>query len=1689
MKKLLFCLLLLAGFTVNAQVYNNEWIDYSKTYYKFKVGKTGLHRIPQATLAAAGLGNTPAEHFQLWRNGVEVPIYTSVQTGSLSTTDYIEFWGEMNDGKPDKQLYRQPEYQLNDKWSLQTDTATYFLTINPSTNNLRLTPTANNVAGNTLAPEPYFMHTVGTYFKNRINTGRGVPVGSLFYSSSYDYGEGYSSADIGMNATNSASFSNLFVYEAGPAPKMKIAVSGNQNNCRRYRVDINGDSVLGNQVNFFDFSVDSTTFPLSKLSTNSASIVFTNIQVQCDTSDHHTGDRVVIHKYELTYPRQFNFGGASNFEFSLPASTIGNYLEITGFAYGTQPPVLLDLTNGKRYIGDIATIGTVKIGLQASSAHRKLVLVTQVASATTEITALQSRQFTDYKLAQNQGDYLIISNPLLQDGTNGTDPVEEYRQYRSSVNGGSFNAKIFFVEELTDQFAFGIKKHPMAIRNFVQFARNHFSTEPKHVFLIGKGVTYVTYRGQEKNVNIEKLNLVPTFGYPASDALLTADPGDSYPKTPVGRLSAVSAQEVAVYLKKVKDYESAQKTSSPYVKDKAWMKNVIHVVGSSEPGLQSLLDENMNSYTATISDTLFGAKVTTFTKSSADAVQQINNGLLDRLFEEGISLITYFGHSSSTTLEFNLNTPDQYNNQGKYPMFNALGCSVGDNYGFTANRLVTKSTLSESFVLAEERGSIGFIASSFLGIVHYLDIFNTRFYNSLSRDNYGKSIGEIMQAAIAQTFALTSQTDFYARGTCEEIALNGDPAIRINAHAKPDYVIEEQHVAISPGIVSVADQFFKLKAKFLNLGLATEKNIVIQVKREYPDQTSEVIFRDTIQGVRYIDSININIPIETIRDKGENKLTVTVDADNMVDELFETNNTFTKTVFIFEDEARPVYPYDFAIVNRKNIKLLASTANPFSEKKQYRMEIDTTELFNSPLKVSTAINSVGGILEFDPGISFTDSTVYYWRVGLVPATGEINWHHASFVYMPDHEIGFNQSHIYQHLKSEGESVFMDSSSATWQYGYVNNDVFVRHGTWASSTGQESGVAVYVNGERVMYNACARPSLVFNVFSPQTFKPWENRTGGLYGSVSNTCFTGREYNFEYKYTDTASRRKIMNFMKNVIPDGYYVIVRNFALAAGTPGAYAPDWMADTSIYGSNNSLYHYMKDAGLSGIDSFYRTRPWILIYKKGDPAFTPKWEMAEGIFDNITLSANCLSFNTTGNIISPVFGPASAWKELSWSGNMIGEEEEDEPLISVIGVKSNGSVDTLRNDIDLSRKAVDMSSVDASQYPFLQLMMRNRDTANHTPYQLKSWQLTYVPAPEGAIAPNIYFSIKDTVEIGEPLDVKIAFKNISEASFDSIKVKLIITDRNNVTHEIPVQRHHPLPGTDTLHVQYSLDTKQLVGDNMLYMDINPDNDQPEQYHFNNFFYRNFYVVPDSLHPVLDVTFDREHILNGDIVSARPEILIKLKDEAKWMLMDSSSLVSVKLLYPNTTIPQVINFDNDTLTFEPAQQTTGAEQNTANIHYRPYFEQDGDYELIVSAKDKSENQAGSVEYRIGFKVINKPMISNMLNYPNPFTSSTAFVFTITGSEVPQNLKIQILTITGKVVREITKDELGPLRIGRNITEFKWDGTDQYGQRLGNGVYLYRVVTNLNGKSLEKYKSETDQTDKYFNKGYGKMYLMR
>ena len=1695
MKRILLILFVLSGFFAKAQNFNNEWIDYSKTYYKFKVGATGLYRISQATLNTLGLGAVQAEHFQLWRNGEEVPLYTSAQTGALGASDYIEFWGKKNDGKPDKVLYRNPDFQLSDAYSLNTDTAAFFLTVNTTSPNLRLVPTINDVAGNSLPVEPYFIHTAGVNFKVKENAGFAAVISEYVYSSSYDQGEGWTTGDIGKTTTTEftlGTFPNLFVYTGidGPQPRFRINAAGNAINPRMFQCKINGTIIDSTVMDYFDYAKADVPVDTSLLTSSSTTVTLRN-------NSPVSSDRMVVSMFAIDYPRKFYFDNSINFAFKLPASASGNYLEINDFNFQGVTPVLYDLTNGQRYVADMGIQPTLRFKLLPSSVERELVLVSENSSNILSITTAIQRNFTNFSNAAQQGNYLIITHPVFTNGANGTNPIEAYRAYRSSAAGGSYNAKVYMIDDLIDQFAFGIKMHPLAVRNFLRWARASFPTEPRYVFLIGKGLNYSQFRAFESNPDVGRLGFVPTFGHPASDNLLTAEPGNLIPQTPVGRLSVIIPDEVQVYLDKVIEYEQVQASSSPYIADKAWMKNVVHVVGASDGNLDALLESYMINYKAIISDTFFGANVHLFSKRSAETVTLLNSARIAKLMEEGISILTYFGHSSSSTLEFNLDDPQRYNNTGKYPVMIVMGCNAGNLFNFNSIRFLTKETLSEKFVLAQQKGAIAFIASTHFGIVHYLDIYNSRDYNAIANTYYGRTLGEQMKETITQVFNLTTQLDYYARFQCEQTSLHGDPAIKINAFAKPDYVIEEPLVAFSPTFISIAETQFNLKAKMFNIGKAVDKDIVVEVKRTYPNLVTEVVYRDTIPGIRFADSIDVNIPIIPTRDKGLNKITVTIDAGNSVDELYETNNTVTKDFFIYEDEARPIYPYNFAIINKQNIKLVASTANPLSPLKQYNMEMDTTELFNSPFKISKSVTSIGGVLEFTPGITFTDSTVYYWRIAPQPASGSPSWNTSSFTYLANHDVGYNQSHFFQHLKSTHDNILL-KNDRRWVFDSVNQNIFIRNAIFPTASTQADDFTISVNDSDYIAAGCNSNTIIFSVFNPRTLKAmkndYSNGTTGLYGSLRLVCGAKREYSFEYFYTDTSWRRKAMNFLNNIVPDGWYVVARgNVAPTDPVPAAYIDTWKNDTLLYGSGNSLYHLLYNQGFNDLDTFNRPRTFIFMYKKNEPMiFSARSRFTQGNYDKITMDVDLRTSDTAGLITSPAFGPAKQWKTLKWRGTTLPDVVvKDSVSVALIGVGYDGAETVLIPALSTDQQDYDISAIDPVTYPYLKLQMLSIDTQNLTPYQLRYWRLTYVPVPEGAIAPNILFTSKDTLDIGEPLDFKVAFKNVSEALFDSLKIKMIVTDKNNVPNIIPIPKRRPLPVNDTIQITAKVQTQTLVGNNTVFVEANPDNDQPEQYHFNNFLFKNLYVRPDSLNPLLDVTFDNIHILNRDIVASKPHIVASLKDEAKWMILDDTTLLTVNVKFPNGSIRRYY-FSNDTLQFTPAGQAPNP-NNTATIDFLPYFTQDGEYELIITGRDKSDNAAGNIEYRVVFKVINKPMISNMLNYPNPFTTSTAFVFTITGSEVPQNIRIQILTITGKVVREITKDELGPLHIGRNITEFKWDGTDMYGQKLANGIYLYRVITNHKGKSLEKYRSDDpdneDNTDKYFNNGYGKMYLMR
>jgi hypothetical protein len=95
------------------------------------------------------------------------------------------------------------------------------------------------------------------------------------------------------------------------------------------------------------------------------------------------------------------------------------------------------------------------------------------------------------------------------------------------------------------------------------------------------------------------------------------------------------------------------------------------------------------------------------------------------------------------------------------------------------------------------------------------------------------------------------------------------------------------------------------------------------------------------------------------------------------------------------------------------------------------------------------------------------------------------------------------------------------------------------------------------------------------------------------------------------------------------------------------------------------------------------------------------------------------------------------------------------------------------------------------------------------------------------------------------------------------------------------------------------------------------------------------------------------------------------------------------------------------------------------------------------------------------------ISNVLNYPNPFVNYTQFWFTHNRPFEPLEVQVQVMTITGKIVWTKNQTITNAETICREIT---WDGKDDFGDKIGKGVYVYKLTVKsiLSNSKTEKYE---------------------
>ncbi|MHC1708288.1 MAG: C25 family cysteine peptidase [Bacteroidales bacterium] len=1645
-------LLLFIFSPVFTQTFNNSWIDYNQKYFRIPVPRDGLYRITyqklNSTLQAFGVQpeNIPVDNFQVWSCGQQLHLYINAGTdGVFSPGDYIDFYAKKNDGWLDSNMYEHPNQQINRSYSLFNDTAHCYFSWNAAGNNPRMS--YDTLTGFTsYNPAPYVCFTRNyvfheTYLEGeRYNTADpDVTVGDAHYTG----GEGYSGNKIWVNLSQARNITLESIYNQGPPANIEFTLVGGSNrqlvvNQHHVSVDLNTVTILDTSwacnvpVSF------SKNVPLTHFSGGMASLVFKNIEIPGQILQEWAS----VSNISVTYPRTLDFTGAAESWFLLPEIVSPDYtcLKISGIANTAGDSLrLFDLRN-HRMIKTLWDGGFYKALVKNFPGQEECYFTLESnASVIQKIEAVDpvTASFVPYHSQQFFGetDYLILTSSKLRPA------ADIYAQYRQ-LNGHpvTFTPMVVNVEQLYDQYAFGIPKHPIAIRNFLMCVTKLFPQQIQHVFLIGKSFLPKQFRTDPVNYALTE---VPAWGSPPSDVMFSLGLHNmNEMEVPLGRLSAYAPENVLDYLSKVQAFEFARQVPDPS------FKNVIQFGGGSGFLEQIIFRNYLLEYDSLLTAPFIGARTFNFFKNSPEPVEVNQSEYLRDLIEnKGISLMNFFGHASGISFDMGPGDPELYENQGNYYFVTANSCWAGDIFNYHGG------LSSEHYVLLPGKGAIGYLASVTEGETPYLHAYMKRFLSQLASQNYGQSVGKSVSATLKSILKDTLLSAFGYRETSYEMTLHGDPALILNPFYFPDFDLSPsadipEKLVFSPEEVTTEIDSFQFIILHSNNGKALDTSYFVRVQRTIEGAT----LADTLVRVRApysLDTLRLVFPVDKFIAAGLNTFRVTLDAFQEFDENNrEFNNTWETDLIIQSNEIYPVLPPEFAVVPDKNVSLIASTSFPFITDHTYVFQVDTNAAFTSPVMLRKELTQSGGVVQWDLNLPLSqDSLVYFWRCGLkTPDPDSVNWKSSSFQYV-EGKTGWSQAHFLQMEHNSYEYVKYLKDSLKWVFAQdmktLVAQTFIKNHPW-----QEEN---YKINNRVMdiwscaHTGCnGSTGMKIAVFNPVSFEPWfsYDTLNGIGPWGNRHCKAYPTPSFDFCNNDSVNRSLISRFI-DTIPDGYYVM----AMSHISP---------KTQQY--EESLYQAFESIGSASIRQIADTSSFIIFGRKGSlPGQADETGLNSSGDSLLNLTVNIETKWNQGKISSSLIGPASSWHSIHW--RTISEPTDSAGFI-VLGIRYNGDTDTLLQDLPADSNDITQLEqlIPAKIYPFLQLIMITRDksmnpSAPPTPVILKRWQVFYEGLPETAIDPaSAYYFYQENLSEGDSLRLYLAYHNISELNMDSLLVKYSL--KNSLgNEEVFYQRFRQHPAHDIITDTVILSTLGKAGSNKLRIEVNPGNDQPELLHSNNIGEIAFSVMEDNIPPLLDVTFDGIHIMDYDYVSDKVKIEIRLSDDNKYLSLNDTSLIRVWLKYEDGTETPIYFHvpGSDQMVFSPAL----IHDNSCRVTYYPHLLKEGVYSLRVKAMDKSENLSVSEDYNIHFTVLFASLNTSVIAIPNPFRDYTRFAFVISGSCFPDDITITISDVTGNIVRIFTRDEFGPLHIGTNLADHIWDGRDNHGNFLSNGVYFYKA----------------------------------
>ncbi|TCN60623.1 T9SS C-terminal target domain-containing protein [Flavobacterium circumlabens] len=214
---------------------------------------------------------------------------------------------------------------------------------------------------------------------------------------------------------------------------------------------------------------------------------------------------------------------------------------------------------------------------------------------------------------------------------------------------------------------------------------------------------------------------------------------------------------------------------------------------------------------------------------------------------------------------------------------------------------------------------------------------------------------------------------------------------------------------------------------------------------------------------------------------------------------------------------------------------------------------------------------------------------------------------------------------------------------------------------------------------------------------------------------------------------------------------------------------------------------------------------------------------------------------------------------------------------------------------------------------------------------------------------------------------------------------------------------------------------------------------------------------DNISPKVKLYMNDETFVSGGITNSSPFLLAFLEDENGINTASGIGHDIVAILDGDVSNPYILN---------DYYQTKLDDYTNGNLRFPLRNLKAGIHTISFTAWDVYNNPVTS---EIQFIVAGDESLtlSHVLNYPNPFSTYTQFWFSHNRPYEPLDVQVQVMTITGKVVW--TKNQIITTEgfLSREIT---WDGKDDFGDRIGKGVYIYKLTvrSNLTNKKAEKYE---------------------